>query len=59
MRKNISCDVGVADRERLLALVADRNTPAEVVEAGQDHPRHRRWARHHGDHPGAKLNHGM
>ena len=31
MRENISCDVGVADRERLLALVADRNTPAKVV----------------------------
>mgnify|MGYP006210162145 CR=1 FL=1 len=31
MRENISCDVGVADRERLLALVVDRNTPAKVV----------------------------
>lgn len=31
MRQNISFEVSAADRERLLALVADRNTPAKVV----------------------------
>jgi transposase len=31
MRENISFDVSSADRKRLLAIAADRNTPAKVV----------------------------
>ena len=31
MRENISFDVSEADRKRLLAIAADRNTPAKVV----------------------------
>jgi transposase len=31
MRENVSFDVSPSDRQRLLALVSDRNTPAKVV----------------------------
>ena len=33
MRENMSFDVSEADRKRLLAIAADRNTPSEVVSA--------------------------
>ena len=52
MRKGIEIDVSAADRARLEAIVADRNSPQKHV-AGPDHSGERGGLRHcGGDAPG-------
>ena len=50
MRANVTVHVTAADRKRLEALVADRNTAAQGRLARRDYSRHCRWSwnqRHH------------
>ena len=50
MRSGVSISVSAADRRRLEAIVADRNTPQKHVVARADHPSHRRRGRHERRH---------